>query len=320
MPGGPAMRDPLLRLFSSLSSSQDSLIHRIHENFQQLFLPARVFPSSANGTPIHLPRAERSARASRAQGASLLTHAAIITALALAFQGRTTKTPRLTPGIKVGRTLQAPKDLWDAITGHAPSEGSGSGGGRTPIPATSGNLVPSSSIQIVRPSLPPKRESILAIPPTILDSTAPPVLTAVDRIGLPWMHDDTNSPGPGDSNTIGSGKGKTMGDGPVDGPGGRGGSQLGYQPGVTSPTCAYCPDPQYTDEAREAKLQGKVTLRVLVGADGRAAQVQIVQGIGMGLDERALQTVRGWKFVPARDAARHAVPTWVIIEVFFRLF
>jgi len=134
------------------------------------------------------------------------------------------------------------------------------------------------------------------------------------------MHDDTNSPGPGDSNTIGSGKGKTMGDGPVDGPGGRGGSQLGYQPGVTSPTCAYCPDPQYTDEAREAKLQGKVTLRVLVGADGRAAQVQIVQGIGMGLDERALQTVRGWKFVPARDAARHAVPTWVIIEVFFRLF
>jgi protein TonB len=223
------------------------------------------------------------------------------------------------PKIKIQGVLSAPKDLLDSLFGHEPSPGTGSGGNRNPIPATNGNLVPVSSIQIVRPSLPPKRDSVMPVPPTILDPTAPAVLTGVDKIGLPWMPDDTSSPGPGDSNTIGSGPGKTMGDGSKDGPGGEGDSSLRYQAGVTLPRCVYCPDPQYTDEAREAKMQGKVTLRVLVGADGRAAQVKITQGIGMGLDDRAVQAVRGWKFAPARDAARRNVPAWVTIEVVFRL-
>jgi TonB family protein len=75
-----------------------------------------------------------------------------------------------------------------------------------------------------------------------------------------------------------------------------------------------------TPTKREAKLQGKVTLEVLVGSDGRAAKIRVVQGIGLGLDERAEQAIRGWKFVPARDAARRAVPAWVTVEAFFRLF
>ena len=159
----------------------------------------------------------------------------------------------------------------------------------------------------------------MPVPPTILDPAAPPALVPVNKIGLPWMRDNTDSPGPGDSDTIGSSKGKTMGDGPVDGPGGTGTFLAGYQPGTSRPTCAYCPDPQYTDEARQAKLQGTVRLRVLVGADGRASQIQIIQGIGLGLDDRAVQSVRTWKFVPARDAARRAVPAWINIEVVFRL-
>jgi len=132
------------------------------------------------------------------------------------------------------------------------------------------------------------------------------------------MAERNNSSGPGNGNTIGTGSDDSIGNTPGDKTG-IGGPPGTFQAGMTSPTCAYCPDPQYTDEAREAKMQGRVMLRVLVGADGRAAQVQITQGIGMGLDERAVQTVRGWKFVPARDAARRAVPTWITIEVFFRL-
>ncbi len=157
----------------------------------------------------------------------------------------------------------------------------------------------------------------MPVAPTIFDPNASPTLTAVSKIGLPWMTEETNSPGPGDSDTIGSRDGKTMGDGPRDGPGGLGESQSRYRGGVTLPSCADCPDPQYTDEAREAKLQGRVVLRVLVGADGRASQVRIVQGIGLGLDERAEQAIRGWKFVPAHDGARHPVPAWVTVEAVF---
>jgi len=133
------------------------------------------------------------------------------------------------------------------------------------------------------------------------------------------MPDRNNSSGRGKGNTIGDGTGDSIGDTPGEFAG-NGKTPGIYQPGVTLPTCAYCPDPQYTDEAREARLQGAVTLLVLVGADGRAAQIRITQGIGMGLDERAVQTIRTWKFIPAHDAARRAVPAWVTVEAIFRLF
>jgi outer membrane biosynthesis protein TonB len=57
-----------------------------------------------------------------------------------------------------------------------------------------------------------------------------------------------------------------------------------------------------------------------VAADGRAAQIRIVRGIGLGLDDRAVRSVRGWKFIPAHDAAHRAVPAWVTVETVFRLF
>jgi protein TonB len=82
----------------------------------------------------------------------------------------------------------------------------------------------------------------------------------------------------------------------------------------------YCPNPQYTDEARASKVQGSVTLEVLVAADGRAVQVHLTKGIGMGLDERSLQTVRGWRFNPARDVAHRPIAGWITIEVLFRLY
>ena len=311
------MRDPFSRPFSSFP--RDTLLQRIRGNFREALVSARILPSSANGAPLHALRWERSARSNRAHTASLLTHAAVITALLVAA----VHSPRVDKDKprsgETGEIFSAPRGLLDELRSLRPSDGRGSGGGKIALPATAGSLLPVSSIQIVRPSLPPKRESIMPVPPTILDSTASPLLTSVNKIGLPWMRDDTNSPGPGDSNTIGNSNGRTMGDGPVDGPGGRGDSSYVYQPGVTLPTCVYCPDPQYTDEAREAKLQGRVTLRVLVGVDGRASQIQLVQGIGMGLDDRSVQSVRSWKFTPARDGARRAVPSWITIEVIYRL-
>src|SRR5258708_30614918 len=78
------MRDTLERKFSSLQSpSQDSWFQRVRGNFRQLLTPSRIFPSSANGAPIHFLNWEKSRRASRAQSVSLLTHTLIILALAV---------------------------------------------------------------------------------------------------------------------------------------------------------------------------------------------------------------------------------------------
>jgi protein TonB len=314
------MRDPLSRGFSSLQPSQDSWLRRVHDNFHQLLTPARVFPSSANGAPIHFLKWERSPRVGRAQSASLLTHAAIISAVAaVAIHPPGPKHDPVPPGQKVPNYFPVTASLLESLRGHHPSEGSGRGSGHDSLPATQGNPPPRSSIQLLKPTLPLNRNPELPIPPTILDASAPRTLTLGDNIGLPWMPDQNNSSGRGKGRTIGDGPGDSIGDTPGDGMG-RGSTPGFYNPGTTLPSCAYCPDPQYTDEAREAKLQGTVTLQVLVGSDGRASQIRIVRGIGLGLDERAEQVIRGWKFVPAHDAARRIVPAWVTVEAVFRLF
>jgi len=314
------MRDPVSRFFSSHLSSQDSLIRRIRDNFQQILAPAHIFPSSANGAPLHLMSAEKSPRASRAQSASLLTHAAVIAALLL-LATHPPNGPNRNWGPRDGRIggiLPVPRDLLNLLQGKNPRGGTGNGSGHDLLPPTKGNLPGLSSLQLVKPTLPHNQSPALPIPPTILDASAPHVLPPVADIGIPWMAERNNSSGPGNGNTIGTGSDDSIGTTPGDKTG-IGGPPGTFQAGVTSPTCAYCPDPQYTDEAREAKMQGRVMLRVLIGTDGRTAQVQVMQGIGMGLDERAVQSVRSWKFVPAHDAARRSVPTWVTIEVVFRL-
>jgi protein TonB len=314
------MRDPLSRDFSSLQASHDSWLHRVRDNFRQLLTPARIFPSSANGAPIHFPKWEKSARIGRAQSASFLTHALILCALAIvALDPPGPKHNPVPPGERSPSLLPLPANLLDSLRSRRPAEGSGSGSGHDSRPTTQGNLPPLSSIQLLKPSLPQNRNPEMPVPPTILEASAPRVLTAVDNMGLPWMPEQNNSSGRGKGHTVGDGPGESIGDMPGDGVG-QGPTSGIYHPGTTLPSCVYCPDPQYTDEAREAKLQGKVTLEVLVGSDGRAAKIRVVQGIGLGLDERAEQAIRGWKFVPARDAARRAVPAWVTVEAFFRLF
>jgi protein TonB len=110
-----------------------------------------------------------------------------------------------------------------------------------------------------------------------------------------------------------------MGDGPGDGSG-QGDDATPYARVISRVVCRICPDPVYSDEARKAKMQGVVTMRVLVGADGHVRDVQMTRRIGMGLDENAVRAVRGWQFIPARDTARRPVATWITIETVFRLF
>lgn len=314
------MPDFLPRFNAASQNSSESWLSRVRSNAQQLAHRTGLSLSSANGAPLHLLDLRRGWRLGRAQYASMLTHAAIISALAVwAIHPSSQNTPRPPAGDSSHQLTPLSPELLRHFLGPDPSSGSGSGGSRDPLPATSGHLPALSSIQLLKPSLPLKTDLQLAVPPTILDPDAPAVLTPVTDVGLPWMKEKTDSAGPGTGNTIGKGKGDSVGDG-GNGLVGEGFSSAPYHAGFSRPSCAYCPNPQYTDEARASKAQGSVTLEVLVGADGHAAQVHLTKGIGMGLDERSLQTVRGWRFNPARDAAHRPIAGWITIEVLFRLY
>ena len=90
--------------------------------------------------------------------------------------------------------------------------------------------------------------------------------------------------------------------------------------GVGSPVCIYCPQPEYSDEARKAKYQGTVLLDVTVTADGRVLNPQVLKGPGLGLEEKAMAQVKNWKMRPAVGPSGKPVNCRVQIEVTFHLY
>jgi TonB family protein len=308
-----------LRGFSFFAALSGSWPARVWENFLQVVAPTKLSPTSANGAPIHVWKFDRSGRTERAQTLSLITHVGIIAGLiAIASYPAHLKRPTPSTGIAVEPLSYRPPRRQFASN---PSVGRRAGGGENAAtPATHGFFAPVSPVQLAPPRLPDKANHLLPVTATILDAQAPVIVSPQDNLGLPWMTTTTASAGPGSNGGIGRGKDGGMGDreGSRAGDGESDGSA--YSNGVSLPTCLICPYPVYTDEARHVKMQGTVTLRVLVGTDGKAADIRVVRGIGYGLEERAMQTVRGWKFNPARDANRRAVAAWVTVEAVFRLF
>ena len=79
------------------------------------------------------------------------------------------------------------------------------------------------------------------------------------------------------------------------------------------------PDPEYTPEARQAGLQGTVVLYVVVDETGKIGTAKVIRGLGMGLDEKAVECVRKWKFMLPRTLEGRPIPSEATVEVNFRL-
>ena len=87
---------------------------------------------------------------------------------------------------------------------------------------------------------------------------------------------------------------------------------------IISPRVIRKVEPSYTDEAKEAKLQGTVMLSVEVSEDGILRNIRVMRSLGMGLDERAIEAARQWRFIPATKCGR-PVSFPAQIQVSFRL-
>jgi TonB family protein len=76
--------------------------------------------------------------------------------------------------------------------------------------------------------------------------------------------------------------------------------------------------PRYPKEAKKAKLEGRVVLEVMIGADGTVGEVKVAQSVP-GLDEAAIATVREWEFAPALDCDGEPIAAWLAVPVRFQL-
>jgi TonB family protein len=208
------------------------------------------------------------------------------------------------------------------------SGGGGGGGDRDKLEASKGKLPKLSMQQITPPMVVVRNDHPkLAVEPTIV---IPPevklTMPNLPNLGDPLSHLPSGPPsnGTGYGGGIGSGSGGGVGSGrgPGFGPGeggGTGGGPFRVGGGVSAPKAIYAPDPDYSEEARKAKYQGTCVLWLVVGPDGRTRDIKVSRTLGLGLDEKAMEAVKQWKFEPAMKDGK-PVAVQISVEVTFHLY
>jgi protein TonB len=234
--------------------------------------------------------------------------------------------------------VDEPREETRLIFLATPGPGGGGGGGGllqpTPPPKAmrEGRRIVSSPVPAHRPPKPieppvrPKLPDPLP-PPPVLNSEPLPVLAAPivampadsnDRLGVfePASGEvESHGPGQGGGTGTGAGTGVGPGQGPGVGPGSGGGTGGGpFRPGsgIAAPRLLREVKADYTEDARRRGIEGEVVMEIVVRRDGSVGDAKILRRLGAGLDERAVQAVRQWRFAPA---TRQGSPVDVLVEV-----
>jgi TonB family protein len=227
-------------------------------------------------------------------------------------------------------TLIAPSpDTYTLPTSKTIVSGGGGGGDHDPLPAPKGRLPKPAMHQITPPAIIMRNpKPRLAVEPTVV---IPPQVHVAENhmptLGVssaPVMPAAPPSNGTGSGGGIGSGSGGGVGVGHGPGVGAGSGGGIGggvYKVGggISAPRAISAPDPDYTEEARRAKTQGTCVLWLIVDSAGRPQDIKVVRGLGLGLDAKALEAVKQWRFQPALKDGK-PVNVEISVEVEFHLY
>ena len=260
-----------------------------------------------------------------ALGSTLVHGLAILAIIGLTILGR-----RVVQQVQQEHiTLIAP-DLSDPIP-LPPSKtqvgGGGGGGDRDKLQTPKGKLPKLAMEQITPPQMVVRNEHPkLTAEPTVVVPPQIKISSNMPNLGDPMSHlpsgPPSNGTGSGGGMGSGSGGGVGSGEGPGVGPGrggGIGGGLFKVGGGVSAPKALFAPDPEYSEEARKAKYQGVCVLWLIVGPDGHPRDIKVARNLGMGLDEKAIEAVKNWKFEPAMKDGK-PVAVQINVEVSFRLY
>jgi protein TonB len=205
--------------------------------------------------------------------------------------------------------------------------GGGGGGDGDPLQASVGRLPKFSMRQFTPPAAVIRNPTPkLPVEPTVI---VPPDIKIAMNTKMPDLGDPKSSatiPSNGPGSLGGMGDGRHGGVGPGDGRGvgpgeiaGTGDGAFRMGKGVTAPRVIYQTDPEFSEEARKAKYQGNCLLGLVVDASGHPTHIRVLNALGMGLDEKAIESVKNWKFEPGKkDGLDVAVE--IAVEVDFHLY
>jgi periplasmic protein TonB len=192
----------------------------------------------------------------------------------------------------------------------------GGGGQRGPTPVTKGTPPKFADTQLVPPKAPPLVEPKIHIEPTIEVQKDVKMASSIPQIGIASSPLVGMSMGNGSGTGLGSGNGSGLGPGSGGNTGG-GPKRIGG--GVSAPVLIFSVEPEFSEEARKAKVAGNVLVNLWVDVNGNPSHVHVIRGVGMGLDEKAAEAVRQYKFKPALENGK-PVLVELNVEVNFQIF
>lgn len=311
----------------------ESMVRSLFTNVRDALFPKKLPPLLLTSRPVAVREIWSRRDPKRSATGSLVLHgfgiAALIALSILGVGSKTAEKPQenvtlIVPQLSDYQPIMHPQLTTKALAGG------GGGGERAKIFESKGRLPKVAPQQFTPPTVEIRNEKPkLVMEPTVV---APPHVQLPDNPQMPNLGNPMSgriagplSNGPGSGGGIGSGNGGGVGSGtgPGHGPGQGGGYGGGlYQLGdigVTPPKAKFTPEPDFSEEARAAKYQGTVTLSAVIGPDGRPRNLRVVRGLGMGLDEKALEKVRTWLFEPGKRNGQ-PVSVAMALEVDFRLF
>jgi len=200
--------------------------------------------------------------------------------------------------------------------------GGGGGGAQEVVEASKGHLPMVAKIQITPPQIIRINRPKLGIEPTemvrIPDNNKLPNLGMAQSPQVAFASQGRGSGsgfGQGLGGGIGAGRGSGVGPGSG---GGYGGGLMSVGGGVIAPVVIHSVEPEFTDDARRANYQGIVSIKLIVDSQGNPQDVRLASHLGMGLDEKAIEAVRQYKFRPATYQG-HPVSVQIVIDVDFHL-
>ena len=289
---------------------QKSLWRSIRENLRERFRPEPLPPLELQSKPIPVEEIWSKNRDFWSSGGSLALHAIVIALLVL---------PLFQPTVRkaISNDMRVVNLTFNAMTPPAPRRMGGGGGQHTIHAISAGRLPKFAKTPLALPT-PPVIKPALPEPPRL--AVQPNI--RMTQVNLPQFGSPVAAvapPSPGNGSGAGLGSGNGPGFGPGNGGNMRGGNAA-FGAGVTPPVAIYDPDPEYSDAARKAKYQGTVVLYVEIGVDGRAHNIKVIQPLGLGLDEKAIEAVKTWRFQPARKADGTPIAAAADIQVNFRLY
>jgi len=280
-------------------------------SFRDVFFPAKLPPLVLESKPIYVvdPMATKMSRSSIA--GSITFYALLILLIAFLIRNHVpfVSHPKL---VMTNLTVPPPPPV-------APKQEKigGGGGAHDLAPVSQGKLPKFAQEQIVPPKAPPTIPPKLAVDPTVVMQKDLKMPDAnMPNLGMPNSSLKGFSLGNGSGGGIGSGSGNGIGPGSG---GNTGGGVMHVGGSVKPPVLTFSVDPEFSEEARKAKFSGNVQVYLYVDEQGNPSHVRVVRGVGMGLDEKAVEAVRQYKFKPAMQNGK-PVKVDLYIDVNFQIF